>query len=101
MTFDILISIIALGTMAAAFYTWYRISLWRKEIQSEVEDVEESIDSGFLKMKKKIEKQIEMLDNQPGLSEEEKEIRDRLYKALEEAEGAIKKEVDDVKNEIK
>ena len=82
------------------FYVWYRVFVWQARLKKEAEEAEDVVDESFLKLKKKIEKQVEMLDGEPGLSEEEKKIRDKLIRALKESERAIKKEVKDIKKNL-
>ena len=81
-------------------YAWHRISFWKKRLRIETTEAEESVDKSFKEMRKKIERQVEMLDNTPGLTQEEKEIRDRLEEALSSSEEMIKKELEDIKKEL-
>ncbi len=96
-------SYILIATVAVLiiFYIWYRVSFWRKRIRIETREAEEAVDRSFKDLKKKIEKQIEMIDNTPGLSPEEKEIRDKLQEALDNSEEIIKKEIGDIEKELK
>jgi C4-dicarboxylate-specific signal transduction histidine kinase len=82
-------------------YIWNRIYFWKKRVQIETEEAEEIVTNSFKSMRERIEKQVEMLDNTPGLTQEEKEIRDRLQEALDSSEKAISKEIKDIKKEIK
>ena len=95
------ITIIIIGLIVAlAIYAWHRVSFWKRRVQIETKEAEDAVDNSFKTMRKKIEKQIEMLDNTPGLTQEEKEIRDRLEEALNSSEEIIKKEIEDIKKEI-
>jgi len=82
-------------------YIWNRIYFWKKRVQIETEEAEEIVTNSFKSMRERIEKQVEMLDNTPGLTQEEKEIRDRIQEALDSSEKAISKEIKDIKKEIK
>jgi C4-dicarboxylate-specific signal transduction histidine kinase len=82
-------------------YIWNRIYFWKKRVQIETEEAEEIVTNSFKSMRERFEKQVEMLDNTPGLTQEEKEIRDRLQEALDSSEKAISKEIKDIKKEIK
>ena len=86
--------------ITAIFYAWYRFSLWHKRIKRETDEVEGAVDTAFGSLRKKIEKEIEFLDKEPGLNKEEKDLKDRLQEALESSEEAIKKEIKDVKKEV-
>ncbi len=102
---DYLIIIIALillivGTMAIIFYTRYKISIWRKRVKKEKQEVSETIDVVFNTLREEVEEQIEFLDGKPGLSKDERKVRNKLKKALKTSEKFISKEVEDIKKEI-
>jgi thymidylate kinase len=86
--------------MAIIFYTRYKISIWRKRVKRETEEVSESVDMAFKKLKKEIEEQIEFLDGKPGLNKNEIEIQDKLRKILNASKRTINKEIKDVDKEI-
>lgn len=94
------IVLIVLGAFLSALYVLYRVSFWKKRIQLETKEAEEAVNLSFNQLKEKIEKQVEMLDNEPGLSEKEREVRDKLYEALNSSQELIEKEIKDIKNEI-
>lgn len=81
-------------------YAWYRFSIWRKKVRQETEEAEDIIKTSFDRLRQKVEQEIEFLDNEPGLSREEKEIRDKLEDALKRSEESIRKEVKDIKKII-
>ncbi len=91
--------IIALA-LILVIYIWNRIYFWKKRVQIETKEAEEIVTHSFKNMRERIEKQVEMLDNTPGLTQEEKEIRDRLQEALDNSEKAISKEIKDIKKEL-
>ena len=74
-------------------YTWNLVFMLQKKVKEEKKRTKESIGKDFQSLRKKIEKQVEMLDGEPGLSKEEEKIRDALYAILEESEKKIKKEI--------
>ena len=82
-------------------YARYRIFLYQKRIRKETEEVEESVKQAFKILREEIQKQIEYLDKKPGLTKEEKQIRDKLQKVLKVSERAIRKEIKDIKQELK
>jgi len=92
--------LIAIFVIATIFCAWYKFSAWQKRLKKETDEVEEAVDAAFSKLRMKIEKEIEFLDKEPGLSKEEKEIRDKLQEALESSEKTIKKEIEDVKKAV-
>ncbi len=96
---DNLIILVA-GIIIIIAYALYRISFWRKRVRTEISEAEDAVDSSFRQLREKIEKNVEMLDNKPGLSQEEKEIRDKLQEALNNPEEIIKKEISDIRKEI-
>lgn len=96
---DNLIILVA-GIIIIIAYALYRISFWRKRVRTEISEAEDAVDSSFRQLREKIEKNVEMLDNKPGLSQEEKEIRDKLQEALNNSEEIIKKEISDIRKEI-
>lgn len=77
-------------------YLWRKIFVLQREIKKETREARESIETSFDKLLKRIEKEIEFLDGQPGLSEEEKKLRDKLFEAIENSKEIIKKEIEDV-----
>lgn len=77
-------------------FIWRRIYLLQKELKREAKEAKEALQTSFDKLLKKIEKEIEFLDGQPGLSEEEKKLRDKLFEIAENSKEMIKKEIEDV-----
>ena len=94
----LLILIAVLGGII--FYIFYRISLWRKKLRRQTKEAEESLEKAFWALRQEVKEQIEKFDKKPGLSKSEKEISDKLQKALNIAEKFIGKEIKDVKREL-
>ena len=92
--------VLIIGTVMIGFYAWYRVSLWRKRLRKETKEVEESMRRAFNTLRKEVEEQIAILDKKPGLTEEEKKIRDKLQEALDISEESISKEIKDVEKEL-
>lgn len=82
------------------FYIWYRISLWRKKLKVETKELSQAIFGAFKALKEEVEEQIEYLDKKPGLTKEEKKIRDRLQESLNISEQFIGKELKDIEKEL-
>ncbi len=80
--------------VVAFIFTWFQVFKMYKRINEQQREAEESVDSNFKDLQKKIEKQIEMIDGEPGFNEEERKIRDRLREALNKSESAIKKNLE-------
>lgn len=98
----VLISLLALiiFLILFIFYTKKQILNWRKKIKKETKEADTIINKEFEILREQIKEQIAKLDKQPGLSKEEKEIRNELQKFLDASEKKISKEVKDVKREL-
>lgn len=94
----LVILIVVLGGII--FYTWHRISLWRKRLKRETKEVTRSVTTAFRILQEKIQEQIEYLDKKPGLSKKEKEIRNKLQEAIDISKESIRKEVKDIEKEL-
>lgn len=92
--------ILIVGAVAIIFYTWYRVSLWRKRISKETKEVSQSVTGAFRALREEVEEEISLLDKKPGLTKEEKAIRDKLQEALDISEKFITKEIRDVEKEL-
>lgn len=94
LTTIVLISILLLFFIL--IYLWRKIFILQKELKREAREARESLETSFDKLLKKVEKEIEFLDGQPGLSEDEKKLRDKLFEAIESSKEIVKKEIEDV-----
>ncbi len=83
------------------FYARYQVALWKKRIREETKDVETVLQANFKTLRKKTEKQIEYFNKKPGLTKREREVHDKLKDALKMSEEFIKKEVEDIKKQLK
>lgn len=92
--------VLIFGIIGIAFYTWYRISVWRRRVRKETEEVSQTVAAAFRALKEEVEDQISMLDKKAGLTKSEKELRDRLQEALDTSEKFIGKEIKDIKKEL-
>ncbi len=100
LTTVITLIILVVGALTVIFYTWYKISLWRKRARRETKEVEESVERAFRALREEVGEQIEFLDGKPGLNEDERKVRDKLKEALNISEKFISKEIKDVKKEL-
>lgn len=78
-------------------FVWREIFLLQKEAKRKSLILETSFD----KLLKRIEKEIEFLDGQPGLSEEEKKLRDKLFEAVINSKEALKRGIENVEKKRK
>lgn len=99
---SIMITLIVLIVAAVIiiFYGWYRISRWRKRLKIETKEVTQTVAKSFRTLREEIQEEIEKLDKKPGLSKREKQIRDKLQKAIDSSEELIEKEIKDIKKEL-
>lgn len=100
LTILITLLILIVGVIAIIFYTFYRISLWRKRLRVETKEVAQAVYKAFRSLRKEVQEQFEYLDGNPNLSEPEKGVRDKLKKALDVSEKFIEKEIKDIKKEL-
>jgi len=95
---------LAIGTGVGAgtmiFYTRYRISIWRKKMKKETKEASNVVRQAFRTLKEEVREQIEFLNKKPGLTDQEKEIRDKLQKTLDLSQELISKEIKDIEKEI-
>lgn len=76
------------------------ISLWRKRLRVETKEVSDVVYKAFRALREEVEEQIEYLDGKPGLTENEKKVRDKLKEALDISEEFIGKEIKDIEKEL-
>ena len=99
-TIIIILIILMIWAVATIFYIRHKNSLWQKRVRKETREAAESVFKGFRILRDKTEEQIEIFDNNPGLTEAEKKIRDKLKEALDTSEEAISKEIKDIEKEL-
>ena len=92
--------LLIVGAIAVIFYISYRVSVWRKRVAKETKEVSQSVAGAFRALRDEVEEQISLLDKKPGLTKEEKAIRDKLQEALDISEKFIGKEIKDVEKEL-
>ncbi|MCK4354830.1 hypothetical protein KAW43_00545 [Candidatus Parcubacteria bacterium] len=81
-------------------YARYRIFRWRKRISKETKDAEKTLRIAFKTLSQELQNQVRYFDKKPKLSKREKEVRDKLQKALDTSEKFISKEIKDIKKEL-
>ena len=100
LTTMITLIILIVGALVVIFYSWYRISLWRKRVRTETKEVSQSVLSAFRALRDEVEEQIEYLDGKPGMTKDERQVRDKLKEALNISEEFISKEIKDIEKEL-
>jgi|GEM_PF-2877623 len=88
-----IINIIVAVTIIAFAYTWYQVFKWRKKSREREQETKLTVDKAFSDLRENITKQVEMFDGEPGLSEEERKIRDKLQEALSNSEKIIQEKI--------
>jgi len=96
--FTLVVLIISL--IGIMFYARNQLTLWQKRVKRETKEAEKSVEKAFQVLKKKIEEQIEYLDDRKGLSKREKEIQGKLQEALDSTQETIDKEIKDIEKEL-
>jgi hypothetical protein len=99
-TIMITLIVLIIGLLLILFYTWYRISEWRKRMKRETKEVDQAVLAAFKELREKVQEQIEYLDEKPGLTDFEAKVRDKLKEALDVSEQFIEKELKDVEKEL-
>lgn len=96
----IIVLILILGILIFGLFicrTWQTKRILKKETK----EVKEAVQTSFEELKKGIEKRIELLDSQPGFSQEERKICEDLKKILKNSEETIDQEIKDIEKELK
>jgi hypothetical protein len=97
-----IISVLILLFVLIFGIVWFAIRIKRKKkrIKSEFSDLEKALYKSFDMLRTDIKRQLELLDNEKGLSEREKMIYNSLKKSLENSEEALEKEVKKIEKEL-
>jgi hypothetical protein len=91
--------IVFIGIIIAGYFI-FRARKTKKVLRKETQEAKESLHEVFDKLREEIKKQIELLDSQPGFSEEEKRIYKELEQSLDKSEESIRREIKDVEREL-
>lgn len=86
------------------WYSWFRFSLFRKRVRKEVREAEDALHKAFDLLKEDIKNHVKILEKartKRELTAEEEKIVRRLKSDLDAAKKFVKKEIDDIKKEIK
>ena len=96
-TLFVLIFLIIFGII----WVWQKIRQRKKRLKKEITEAEMALYQAFEALKGNIEEQIAKLDGKPDLNEREKEICEKLKRALRASEKLIEKEIKDIEKELK
>ena len=69
-------------------------------MRAETKEVAQAVLGAFKALREEVEEQIEYLDKKPGMTQAEREVRDKLKEALDVSEQFIDKELKDVEKEL-
>ena len=100
MFFLILIIIIILLALSIVYIFFSRIRKDENKLMKEVKEAEESLKNNFDKLREDLKLRIEYFDLKPGLSPEEKKLRDEIFYFLKSTEEAIAKEIKDIEKKL-
>lgn len=96
----ILIFFIAVSSFVI-IYVYCKILRGRKKIQKETKEAELNLKKTFKELRNDLGKRIEYFDSKPGLSPEEKRIKNDVFRILKNSEKIMWKELKDIENELK
>ncbi len=85
------------------WYFWYKLKKLRNKLQEEVKHAEKSVHLAFEKLKEDVREQIYLLEKAKSmrdLTENEEELMKQLKADLDEAEGSISKELDEIEKDV-
>lgn len=103
-TYQTLLFILVILTLGAFLFSLYlflsKIKKARTRLKKETREAAESLKNTFNQMRKDLEKRIEYFDSKPGLSPEEKKLRDEIMIILRSSEEIVRKEIRDVEKEL-
>ncbi len=77
----------------AIIYLGRRFWIWHRRSTKDARYIEQTVEAAFKALSNKVNEQIEYLDGKPGLTREEKRVRDRMQQALSITESYINKRV--------
>jgi hypothetical protein len=81
-------------------FAWHKIVQWRDRVKREADEADQTTLEAFEWLKKQNENEIKYLNSLPEISEREKNLQNRLKYSLNNAENKIRKEIEDIENEL-
>ncbi|MCU0679624.1 MAG: cohesin domain-containing protein [Planctomycetes bacterium] len=97
----IILLLIIVALIVYIFYQRKKFEEEKRRIKAETDEVKDKLRKVFVALREEVDELIEMSDKEPGLSEAERRIKEKLQESLDISEEFITKEVDDVEKEIK
>jgi len=95
---------LALALFLALFAFIYfirQVSQAKSRLHKETKEAKDSLNRAFDLLEKKLEKKIEMIDNEPGFNYKERDLFSNMKKDLKEAKSSIRIEVADIERVLK
>jgi hypothetical protein len=96
----IFLLIIIIGLILYGMYYYKNYAAEKRRIIREILEVKDKTRKIFFALREEADELIELTDKKPGLSENERRVKEKLREALDIAEEFINKEVDDIEKEI-
>jgi len=95
------LALILLIGIGVAIYFINKVIKKKRSLRKETDEAKLVLSSSFNRLRKDIEKKVEMIDSKPGFSEKEKKVYEELKEVLDNSEKAINKEIDDIEKGLK
>lgn len=103
-TYQNLLLILIILALTTSFFSIYlilsRLKKARAKLKKETREAAESLKNTFNNLRKDLEKKIEYFDSKPGLSPEERKLRDEIMIILRNSEEQVRKEIKDIEKEL-
>lgn len=99
----LIILILLIIIVLLVLYIVYREKEFKEEkrrIKRETEEVKDKSRKIFYALREEVDELVELTDKKPGLSENERRVKEKLQESLDIAEEFINKEVADIEKEI-
>lgn len=97
----LILLLIIIGLIVYIFYQRKEFNEERMRIKKETDEVKDRLRKIFIALREEVDELIELADKKPGLSDNERRIKEKLQESLDISEEFISKEVADVEKEIK
>lgn len=95
----LVLALLVAALSAAIVFVCRKTRKERKKIWNETKEAELSLKKTFKELRNNLERKIEYFDSKPGLSANERKIRDDIFKILKSSEKIIEKEIKDIESE--
>lgn len=72
----------------------------KERLKKETKEAKESLENTFIELGKELVRKIEYFDSKPGLSPQERKLRDEIFYLLKNSEKSVSKEIKDIEKEL-